>query len=87
MKDAYIDRSLWTGLVSLCGPVWTTVLGTPREIADLLLEYRRIGVSQFIMSGWPEMDEVTRFGREVLPLVKEGERRALTLSKSLDYQN
>lgn len=87
MKDAYIDRSLWTGLVSLCGPVWTTALGTPREIADLLLEYRRIGVRQFIMSGWPEMDEVTRFGREVLPLVREGEGRSLALSKPLDYQN
>lgn len=76
-KDAFIGRSLWTGLVSLCGPVWTTLLGTPREIADLLLEYKRAGVTQFIMSGWPEVDEVTRFGREVLPLVREGEQRSL----------
>jgi alkanesulfonate monooxygenase len=87
VKDASIGRSLWTGLVSLCGPVWTTLLGTPREIADLLLEYKRVGVSQFIMSGWPEMDEVTRFGREVLPLVREGEQRLLAFSKPLDYQN
>jgi alkanesulfonate monooxygenase len=87
VKDAFVGRSLWTGLVSLCGPVWTTLLGTPREIADLLLEYKRIGVSQFIMSGWPEVDEVTRFGREVLPLVREGEQRLLAFSKPLDYQN
>ena len=87
VKDGFIGRSLWTGLVSLCGPVWTTLLGTPREIADLLLEYRRIGVSQFIMSGWPEIAEVTRFGREVLPLVRDGEQRVLAFSKPLDYQN
>ena len=72
-QEAFITRSLWTGLISLCGPVWTTLLGTPREIADGLLEYKRVGVTQFIMSGWPEVDEVTRFGKEVLPLVREEE--------------
>jgi alkanesulfonate monooxygenase len=87
VKDAFVGQSLWTGLVSLCGPVWTTLLGSPREIADRLLEYKRVGVSQFIMSGWPEIDEVTRFGREVLPLVREGEQRLLAFSKPLDYQN
>ena len=67
---------LWTGLVSYYGPVWTTLLGTPVEIADALLAYKAIGVTQFIMSGWPELDEVGIFGREVLPLVREAERRA-----------
>jgi alkanesulfonate monooxygenase len=87
VKRVFNGQSLWTGLVSLCGPVWTTLLGSPREIADLLLEYKRVGISQFIMSGWPEMDEVARFGREVLPLVREGEQRLLAFSKPLDYQN
>jgi len=85
-KDAFIGRSLWTGLVSLCGPVWITLLGSPREIADLLLEYKRVGVSQFIMSGWPEVEEVTRFGSEVLPLVREGEQRRLAFSEPVGYQ-
>ena len=87
VNDTSTGQSLWTGLVSLCGPVWTTLLGTPREIADLLLEYKRVGVSQFIMSGWPEIDEVTRFGSEVLPLVRAGEQRRLAFSKPPDYQN
>jgi alkanesulfonate monooxygenase len=55
--------------------VWTTLLGTPTEIAESLLEYRRIGVTQFIMSGWPELDTVDTFGREVLPLVRRAEAR------------
>ena len=55
------------------GPVWTTLLGTPSEIADALLAYKTIGVTQFIMSGWPELDEVITFGREVVPLVREAE--------------
>ncbi|MFT4588753.1 MAG: alkanesulfonate monooxygenase, partial [Limisphaerales bacterium] len=75
LKESWLSPTIWTGLVPLCGPVWATLLGTPREVADLLLEYRRIGVSQFILSGWPEIEEVARFGNDVLPLVREGERK------------
>ncbi len=66
----WLTDSLWTGLVPHYGPVWTTLLGTPRDIADALLEYERIGVTEFIISGWPELDTVDIFGREVLPLVQ-----------------
>ncbi len=55
--------------------MWTTLVGTPEEIARSFIEYKRIGVSQFIISGWPEIDEVDILGREVLPLVREAERR------------
>jgi alkanesulfonate monooxygenase len=67
--EYWLNRSLWSGLVPHYGPVWTTLLGTPREIADVLLEYERIGVTEFIISGWPEVDTVDVFGREVLPLI------------------
>ncbi|MEA2490115.1 MAG: alkanesulfonate monooxygenase [Acidobacteriota bacterium] len=74
-NDGYwLDRSLWTGFVPSYGPVWTTLLGTPRELADAFLAYKRIGVDEFIISGWPEVDEVTRFGREVIPLVRAAEQ-------------
>jgi alkanesulfonate monooxygenase len=75
-RDAlWLNHSIWTGFVPHYGPVWTTLLGTPREVADAFLEYKRIGVTDFIISGWPEVDEVDIFGREILPLVREGERR------------
>src|SRR6266850_590703 len=57
----WLTASLWTGLVPYYGPVWTTLLGTPGEIADALLEYKKIGVTQFIFSGWPEVDQVVAF--------------------------
>jgi alkanesulfonate monooxygenase len=63
---------LWTGLVPHYGPVWTTLVGTPRELADAFLEYGRIGVTEFIISGWPEVETVDLFGREILPLIKQG---------------
>jgi alkanesulfonate monooxygenase len=66
----WLNRSLWTGLVPHYGPVWTTLLGSPQDLAEAFLEYERIGVTEFIMSGWPEVDTVNIFGREVLPLIR-----------------
>jgi alkanesulfonate monooxygenase len=48
-------------------------LGSPQEIADAFLAYKQIGVGEFIISGWPEVDEVDIFGREVLPLIRRAE--------------
>ncbi|MFH0343710.1 MAG: LLM class flavin-dependent oxidoreductase [Chromatiales bacterium] len=77
-SDAHwLNRSLWAGLVPHYGPVWTTLLGTPKELAEAFLAYKQVGVSEFIISGWPEVDEVDIFGQEVLPLVREAERRAI----------
>jgi alkanesulfonate monooxygenase len=77
-SDAYwLNRSIWAGLVPYYGPVWTTLLGTPEELAAAFVEYKRIGVDEFIISGWPEVDEVDIFGREVLPRVRRAEQRAV----------
>lgn len=70
----WLNRSLWAGLVPHYGPVWTTLLGTPEELAEAFLAYKRIGVGEFIISGWPEVDEMLIFGRDVLPLVRRAER-------------
>ena len=67
----WLNRSLWTGLVPHYGPVWTTLLGSPQDLAEMFLEYERIGVTEFIISGWPEVDTMNVFGREVLPLIRE----------------
>ena len=82
-SDAYwLNRSVWAGLVPHYGPVWTTLLGTPKELAEAFLAYKKIGVTEFIISGWPEVDEMVRFGHEVLPLVREGERESNNNRKS-----
>jgi alkanesulfonate monooxygenase len=75
-SDAHwLSRSLWAGLVPHYGPVWTALLGSPEELAEIFLAYKQIGVSEFIISGWPEVDEVEIFGRDVLPLIRRAEAR------------
>jgi alkanesulfonate monooxygenase len=69
-RDSYWPEPwLWTGLVPHYGPVWTTLVGTPAELAAAFREYERIGVSEFILSGWPEVETVDVFGSEILPLI------------------
>jgi alkanesulfonate monooxygenase len=72
-SSTWLNQNLWTGLVRHYGPVWTVLLGSPEEIAAAFLEYKQIGVTDFIISGWPEIDEVDRFGTKVLPLVRDKE--------------
>jgi len=69
----WLDRNLWAGLVPYYGSSAMTLLGSPQDLAEIFLEYKRIGVTQFIISGWPKLDEMVIFGREVLPLIRRAE--------------
>ncbi len=71
----WLNRNLWAGMVPYYGSSAMTLLGSPRELAETFLEYQRVGVTQFIISGWPKLDEMIIFGREVLPLIRELEAR------------
>lgn len=70
----WLDEHLWAGLVPFYGASAITLVGAPAELAAALLEYKRIGITQFIMSGWPKLDEMVIFGRHVLPLIRDAER-------------
>ncbi|HKR14254.1 MAG TPA: LLM class flavin-dependent oxidoreductase [Pyrinomonadaceae bacterium] len=70
----WLNRNLWAGLVPYYGSSAMTLVGTPQDLAEALLEYKRTGVTQFIIAGWPKLDEMMIFGREVIPLVREAEK-------------
>ncbi len=69
----WLNRNLWAGLVPHYGSSAITLVGTPADLARAFMEYKKIGVTQFIVAGWPKLDEMMIFGREVLPLVREME--------------
>jgi len=52
-----------------------TLVGTPAELAQAFLGYKAIGITQFIISGWPKLEEMVIFGREVISLIRSAERR------------
>jgi alkanesulfonate monooxygenase len=66
----WLNDNLWAGLVPYYGSSAITLLGSPDELARIFLEYKRIGITQFIIAGWPKLDEMLIFGREVLPRIR-----------------
>lgn len=69
----WMNRHLWAGLVPYYGSSAITLVGSPQDLAEAFLEYKQIGVTQFIIAGWPKLDEMMIFGREVIPLVRKAE--------------
>lgn len=71
--NEWLTPTLWTGAVRVQGPTAISLVGSPAEIADAIMEYKDIGISQFILSGWPKLAEMTFFGQEVLPRIRQRE--------------
>lgn len=69
--QAWLSRCLWTGAVPYLGAPAIALLGAADEVVEAILEYRSIGVSQFLFMGWPDVEEMTIFGRDVLPRLRE----------------
>jgi alkanesulfonate monooxygenase len=46
-------------------------VGTPEQVADELLSYWQLGIDEFILSGFPHVEECERVSRQVLPLLRE----------------
>ncbi|MBZ5505849.1 MAG: LLM class flavin-dependent oxidoreductase [Acidobacteriia bacterium] len=73
-ETEWLTPTLWTGAVRVQGPTAIALVGSPEEIASAIIDYKKIGVSQFIFSGWPKLDEMVYFGHAVLPLVRQKEQ-------------
>lgn len=51
-----------------------TLVGTPEDLVEVFLGYKKLGVTQFVIAGWPKLDEMLIFGHEVLPLIRQAEQ-------------
>jgi alkanesulfonate monooxygenase len=66
-RDLEIHPGLWAGIGLLRGGAGTAMVGSHREVADLIEEYAANGVEEFILSGYPHLEEAYWFGEGVLP--------------------
>ncbi|MEK7806922.1 MAG: LLM class flavin-dependent oxidoreductase [Chloroflexota bacterium] len=62
---------LWNGLSEVRVNCGTAIVGTPAQVAEELLAYWTLGVDEFILSGFPHVEECRRVSSQVVPLLQE----------------
>ncbi|MFI6760993.1 LLM class flavin-dependent oxidoreductase [Micromonospora sp. NPDC050417] len=66
-----IAPNLWAGVGLVRGGAGTALVGSHTEIADRIAEYHALGITEFILSGHPHVEEAYWFGEGVLPILRE----------------
>ncbi|HEY1974092.1 MAG TPA: LLM class flavin-dependent oxidoreductase [Pseudonocardia sp.] len=66
-----VAPNLWAGVGLVRGGAGTALVGSHAEIAERIAEYHRLGISEFILSGHPHLEEAWWFGEGVLPLLRQ----------------
>jgi alkanesulfonate monooxygenase len=62
-----VAPDLWAGVGLVRGGAGTAVVGSHTEVADRIEEYAALGIDEFILSGYPHLEEAYWFGEGVLP--------------------
>jgi alkanesulfonate monooxygenase len=70
--DLTVGPNLWSGIGLVREGVGTALVGSHDEVAARLTEYADVGIDEFILSGYPHLEEATRVGAEVIPRVHAG---------------
>lgn len=79
-EQEWLTPHLWAGAVQTLGATTIALVGTPEEVADEIHNFKEAGISQFILHGWPKLEEMRIFCREVIPLVRRREQTGPMIS-------
>jgi alkanesulfonate monooxygenase len=67
VRGLEIHPNLWAGVGLVRGGAGTALVGNHAEVADLIEEYHSLGVDEFVLSGYPHLEEAYWFGEGVRP--------------------
>jgi alkanesulfonate monooxygenase len=60
----------WNGLSTVRVNCGTAIVGTPQQVTDELLAHWRLGIDEFILSGFPHVGECLRASQEIVPSLR-----------------
>jgi alkanesulfonate monooxygenase len=73
VRGLEIAPNLWAGIGLVRGGAGTALVGSHSEVADRIEEYHDLGIDEFILSGYPHVEEAYWFGQGVRPeLIRRG---------------
>lgn len=72
-----IAPHLWAGVGLVRGGAGTALVGSPAQVAARIQEYAELGLTRFILSGYPHLEEAHRFAELVFPLLPLDTREAV----------
>ncbi len=69
---ARLDKRLWTGVAAVTGAQGnsTSLVGTPDQVADALLDYHDLGVTTFLIRGFDPLEDAVDYGARLIPAFK-----------------
>ncbi|MFJ4144564.1 LLM class flavin-dependent oxidoreductase [Pseudomonas sp. NPDC089734] len=72
-QGARLDKRLWTGIAGLLGAQGnsTSLVGTPEQVAEALLDYYDLGITTFLIRGFDPLEDAIDYGRKLIPLTRE----------------
>ena len=73
--SGWLTSCLWSGAVPYLGAPAIALVGSAEDVAAAIMEYRDVGITQFLFMGWPDIEEMTFFSQAVVPLVRAMEAR------------
>ena len=65
-----IAPNLWAGVGLVRGGAGTALVGSHEEVADRIAEYHALGIDEFVLSGYPHLEEAWWFGEGVMPILR-----------------
>jgi alkanesulfonate monooxygenase len=65
-----VSPNLWAGIGLVRGGAGTALVGSHDEVADRIAEYHGLGIDEFILSGYPHLEEAFTVGEGVMPVLR-----------------
>jgi alkanesulfonate monooxygenase len=62
--------NLWSGIGLVRGGAGTAIVGSYAQVAERIADFRRAGLSHFILSGYPHLEESFHVGEGVVPALR-----------------
>lgn len=66
-RNLEVHPNVWSGVGLVRGGAGTTLVGSHTEVADRIEEYAGVGFEEFILSGYPHLEEAYWCGEGLLP--------------------